>query len=312
MKECQTKRPDRRQPSTRPIEDYDQAIWSDPNNAYAFKQSRRRLREQRPDRPRTEDFNQAIRLDPSSVLAFINRGNIYGEKASMTAPSRISIGRSRSTRTMRRRSSTEAFPMTVKVTPARLEDYQRAIQLDPNDAEGVLRRGANASDAGLASFSIYDFDRAIELDPPMPMRSAAAASPMPWMTNTTCAIADFSRATPRPNDAMAFSNRGNAYLGKANATVPLRTTPCDQARSEQCSAVQQSRHRLSRRRPVRPRHRRFQLGDRARSQRRAMFYPSRRGPSSERPNRPRRRGLRRSAAARSRIGCSTASIRPGR
>ena len=46
-----------------------------------------------------------------------------------------------------------------------IEDYDRAIELDPNVAAAYYNRGHSYSDLGQYQRAIEDFDKAIELDP---------------------------------------------------------------------------------------------------------------------------------------------------
>ena len=46
-----------------------------------------------------------------------------------------------------------------------IEDYDKAIELDPNDAEAYNNRGNSYSDLGQYQRAIEDYDKAIELDP---------------------------------------------------------------------------------------------------------------------------------------------------
>ena len=46
-----------------------------------------------------------------------------------------------------------------------IKDYDKAIELDPNDAAAYYNRGHSYSDLGQYQRAIEDFDKAIELDP---------------------------------------------------------------------------------------------------------------------------------------------------
>ena len=46
-----------------------------------------------------------------------------------------------------------------------MEDYDKAIELDPNDAEAYNNRGNSYRDLGQYQRAIEDYDKAIELDP---------------------------------------------------------------------------------------------------------------------------------------------------
>ena len=78
----------------RAIQDYDQAIRLNPNDADAFTNRGVDYADKGQYDRAVQDYNQAIRLDPNSAKAFTNRGRAYralGEQASRLGLMRTSL-----------------------------------------------------------------------------------------------------------------------------------------------------------------------------------------------------------------------------
>jgi tetratricopeptide (TPR) repeat protein len=119
----------------RAIEDFDQAIRLNPNDAAAFDaRGIAYARRDQYDRA-IEDFDQAIRLNPNDAVAFVNRGNVY------------------------------AHAFISPFYDRAIEDYDQAIRLDPNDAVVFYDRGGAYLSKGQPDRAIQDFDQAIRLNP---------------------------------------------------------------------------------------------------------------------------------------------------
>jgi tetratricopeptide (TPR) repeat protein len=67
------------------MEDFNQAIWSDPNSADAYK-NRGLARTSLGDaQGAIEDFNQALRLEPNAADVYENRGVVYAKQGNKQA-----------------------------------------------------------------------------------------------------------------------------------------------------------------------------------------------------------------------------------
>ncbi len=90
------------------------------------------------------DYAEAIRLDPKSAKAYYNRGIAYDHKASMTAPSPISMRPSASTRKTRTPIISRGVAYNRKGDYDRaIADYGEAIRLDPQNAHAYTRRATS-------------------------------------------------------------------------------------------------------------------------------------------------------------------------
>jgi tetratricopeptide (TPR) repeat protein len=94
-----------------------------------------------------------------------------------------------------------------------IEDFNQAIQIDPNSASAYSMRGQTYTLQGEFQQALNDFNQAIEINsnfaPAYNNRGFARLQ----MGNVEGAIADFTKAIDiNPNLALAYSNRGFANL----------------------------------------------------------------------------------------------------
>ena len=112
------------------------------------------------------DFDKAIQLKPDYAMAYNNRGTAYTIKATMTAPSPISIKPFNSSRTM-------LMPTTIAATlttKRRLRPRHRRLTIGHPTQAGLCRglqqsRESLIADKGDYDRAIADFDQAIQLKP---------------------------------------------------------------------------------------------------------------------------------------------------
>jgi tetratricopeptide (TPR) repeat protein len=113
-----------------------------------------------------------------------------------------------------------------------IEDFDQAIRLNPNLAQAFLGRGGVYLGNGQPDRAIEDFDQAIRLNPNYALAFNSRGNAYSGKGLTACrpgsfppcasAIAQYDRAIEdfdqairlNPNYALAFNNRGNAYLVK--------------------------------------------------------------------------------------------------
>ena len=100
----------------RAIRDYDQAIKLDPNNAITFNDRGSAYGGRRDYDRAIQDYDEAIRLDPNLARAFYNRGIAYYIRTSTTWPSRTTTRRSGLTRISPPLSTTAAIPTAASAT----------------------------------------------------------------------------------------------------------------------------------------------------------------------------------------------------
>ncbi len=105
---------------------------------------------------------------------------------------------------------------------AAISDFDKAIQLKPDAAKAYINRGAAKADLGQHLAAISDFNKAIQLEPDdvkaYNNRGAAKAS----LGQHLAAISDFDKAIQlKPDYAKAYSNRGEAKadLGRYSAAI---------------------------------------------------------------------------------------------
>ena len=98
-----------------------------------------------------------------------------------------------------------------------IEDYDRALQLDPRDARAYADRGLAKSELGRWAEAIQDLDRALQLDPRDAYACTNRGVSKARMGRYAEAIEDYDRALELdPRHVLAYVNRGTskAELGR--------------------------------------------------------------------------------------------------
>jgi tetratricopeptide (TPR) repeat protein len=114
-----------------------------------------------------------------------------------------------------------------------LEDFARALELDPANASLFSARGQTLRVIGRLEDALRDFDRAIELAPDSETALASRGVILQRLSRLDEAVADLTRAVGlRPSDEWAIAHRGEAYrmlgryrLAVADFTEAIRLDP---------------------------------------------------------------------------------------
>jgi tetratricopeptide (TPR) repeat protein len=113
------------------IQDADEAIRLDPQNAAAFVNRGNAYEDEHLHEQALQDYNRAIELDPNDSRAYANRGLLYQE---------------------------------LKQDDRAKGDLDRAVELDPHDPVALTNRGTYYSERQKYDLAIADFDEAIRAD----------------------------------------------------------------------------------------------------------------------------------------------------
>jgi tetratricopeptide (TPR) repeat protein len=98
-----------------------------------------------------------------------------------------------------------------------IEDYDRAIEINPKYMEAYLNRGAAYGKLGDNRRAISDYDRAIKINPKCALAYLNRGVAVNELGNHTQAIEDYDRAIEfDPENADAYDNRGAAYAKLGN------------------------------------------------------------------------------------------------
>lgn len=116
-----------------------------------------------------------------------------------------------------------------------ISNFGRALQVDPNNAEALYRRGAAYEEAGDYQKAIADLDRAIRLRPRHAPSYFQRANARYRLSDARGAIEDYDRAlTYDPNFVQAYLNRGSVRgdvgddkgaIEDYNRVIAARNTP---------------------------------------------------------------------------------------
>jgi tetratricopeptide (TPR) repeat protein len=100
---------------------------------------------------------------------------------------------------------------------AAMANYTRAIELDPKLAVAYYNLGFAHYDQGDPAAAIADYTQAIELDPKLAQAYINRGSAFHAQGDLAAAIADYTQAIElAPEDADAYYNRGNTYYAHHN------------------------------------------------------------------------------------------------
>ncbi len=93
-----------------------------------------------------------------------------------------------------------------------IEDYNKAIELNPNFAEAYTNRGSAYVGLNQHERAIEDYSKAIELNPNLAWAYYNRGTAYAGLNQHERAIEDYNKAIElNPNFAWAYNNRGNAY-----------------------------------------------------------------------------------------------------
>lgn len=96
-----------------------------------------------------------------------------------------------------------------------IADYDKAIKLDPSNANAYYERGDAHAEIGEYGRAIADYSKAIELDPRHALAYFNRAYAYGEIGEYNKSIADYSKAIElNPSDAQAYYNRGLDYHNK--------------------------------------------------------------------------------------------------
>jgi tetratricopeptide (TPR) repeat protein len=171
----------------RAIQDYDDAIRLNPNDASAY-DDRGNAYFYKGDYDRAiQNYDDAIRLNPNDASAYTGRGGanfVKGER------------------------------------DRAIQDFNEAIRLNPNDAIAYSSRGVVYIDIGDHDRAVKDFNDAVRLNPKYSLAYHNRGNSHIDMGEYSDAIKDFNEEIRlNPNFADAYYNRGDAYLFQSNLTA---------------------------------------------------------------------------------------------
>ena len=96
---------------------------------------------------------------------------------------------------------------------AAISDYNKAIQLKPGDAIAYSSRGTVKAELGQYSAAISDYNKAIQLKPTFADAYINRGITKAELGQYSAAISDFDKAIQlKPDEAMAYSNRGETKV----------------------------------------------------------------------------------------------------
>jgi tetratricopeptide (TPR) repeat protein/S1-C subfamily serine protease len=167
-------------------------------------------------------IDKAIALEPSDLTLRNERAAILfrsGNKPGAIEEYNLIISKQPEANAYYNRGNTK-FELGQK--QAAIEDYDRAIAINPQDAKAYYNRGVTKSDLGQKQAAIEDYDRAIAINPQYAAAYYNRGVVKSELGQKQAAIEDYDRAIAiNPQDAAAYVNRGNAKsdLGQKQAAI---------------------------------------------------------------------------------------------
>lgn len=235
-----------REDRTGAIEDYNQAIRFNPNDAEAYYKRGNVNYDLGKLKEAKEDYSQALRLNPNHANAYYNRGlanyDLHEYQAAVedyTEAIRINP------------NDGEAYykrgmaNFELREYQAAIEDCTRAIQGNPNDAKAYISRGLARAASGDSQGGIADFTQAIRINYNDGEAFYNRGKVRFSMADYQGAVEDYSEAIRiNPQYAGAYSSRCDAHLNLSqfdkaveDCTSALKLNPNDvAAASNRCVA----------------------------------------------------------------------------
>ena len=206
------------------IEAYSRAIELDPKNAPAY-YSRARIS----DRAQaTQDYYKLLDIEPNDSGAHLLRAWTYKEleKDDLAlqefgkAIERASGIKEKAEAYNDRGRYYSAIKQDENLA---IQDFSRAIELDPKDGRGHVNRGQSYAALQRNDLAIQDYNKAIEIDP----KNASAYSARGWLLRPDkpeLAVADFSRAIEldRNESSFYYLPRAQVYEKLHNYDLAIR------------------------------------------------------------------------------------------
>ena len=145
-----------------------------------------------------EHFGKAIALNPQSVKAYRSRGNAQRDNEDLEGTKAYVYG-------ARGIAHADSWDLDRAI-----QDYNTALELDPNDASVYRNRGLAFIQKRVMDRARRDLDKAIELSPEYATAYNDRAGT--FGTDVDSAIRDYSKAIQiEPDNPIFYMNRGNAY-----------------------------------------------------------------------------------------------------
>lgn len=208
-----------REDYTGAIEDFNEALWLDPNNAQAYNYRGLAYLNLGGTPDTIEDLNEAPSSTPSILTSDSNQGNGFSELGNIQsaiedfnhslrlAPNNAQVYNNRGLGYLRLGNIPEA-----------IEDFNQAIEIDPNYAQAYNHRGLARTELDDTKAAIADFNQALQLDSDYAQAYNNRGLVYHSLNDTNAAIADFNQALQLNSDyAQAYNNRGLVHA-KLNET----------------------------------------------------------------------------------------------
>ncbi|MFN7851159.1 MAG: tetratricopeptide repeat protein [Dolichospermum sp.] len=195
------------------IDDYNQAIKINPNNAQAYN-NRGIVRYELGDKPGAiDDYNLAIKINPNNANAYNNRGLAraeLGDKQGAIDDYNQAIKINPNNANAYYNRGIVRYELGDK--PGAIDDYNQAIKINPNDANAYNNRGLVRYKLGDKPGAIDDYNLAIKINPNLADAYYNRGVVRSELGDKPGAIDDFNLAIKiNPNDANAYGNRGLVY-----------------------------------------------------------------------------------------------------
>jgi tetratricopeptide (TPR) repeat protein len=165
-----------------------------------------------------EDFNQAIQRDPNNAWAFANRGNAYfnthqPERALLDYDQALALNPAGYATLFYGRG---AIHNGMGDSDLAIADFGQAIRLQPEFPEAFNNRGIAYFDNGQYSRAIEDYGQALHFRPDYPSALHNRGNAYAAKGQYDRALEDYNKAIELQPAPAALRNRGNVYRAKGD------------------------------------------------------------------------------------------------
>ena len=162
-----------------------------------------------------------INVKPDYFDALYMSGVIAGQRGGRTRPRNCSRGRFRPIQVMPMLTTIAVLRWAMLRRPVEaLESYERAIALNPDQADAHYNRGILQAELDRPALALESYDRVIALKPESAEAHNNRGTALAHLDRHTEAVASYERAIAlNPDYAKAYNNRGVSLAGELNRFV---------------------------------------------------------------------------------------------
>ena len=208
------------------LADFNQALALNPNYAHAYNNRGALYEEQGQVDLALANYAQALAIDPNYANAYKNRGLVYlkiGDKKAAISNFRQAQQLFIAQNNTASAEQTASILQTLEQTPTQTTaNSSQKESIASNDAQAYYNQAVGYHEQGEVELALENYDRALALDPKLFDAYINRGVLYEGQGKTDLALADYNQALAlNPNDANVYYNRGRLYAQQGKAELAL-------------------------------------------------------------------------------------------